>query len=217
MNITLGTHEEKRRAAVLRELANATDSIGRNGTPSVSELMSRLADVAGSQPSATAARMNDIFAMPGGQPHKLVTPVEQLVVDLLQIYGSDFITNHALRAWVIALIDDPGEARSLHQYTADAAGPDVAARMTRDGFSLEPENDRTAYRAKYSTPGYAARARWDDSAVHGLAVALSHYRQNGRPDIALSMANGDQMALPRAMLRYHQEMTSDFRPPHAVE
>lgn len=218
MNVTLGTHNEPRRAAALRELAEATGSIGRNEVASVSELMSRLADVAEALPAATAARLNEIFSLPGRAVGDLVSPLEQVVIDLLRGYETNYITNPALRAWVTALVDDPGECRHLVTYTEETADADVAQRMAEFGFQLDATRNRPAYRALFPTPIYAASAEWDDRANYWLAVALLHYRQQGRPDIALSRADKfNVMSLPEAIQRYHETMSSDSRPRLATE
>lgn len=147
MNITLGTYDEPRRAAAL-QLAEATNSIGRNESPSVSELMGRLADVAEAQPATTAARMNELFALSNRPTADLVTPMEQLVIDLLRGYENVYITNPALRAWATALVEDPGECRHLVTYTEETGDTDVARRMAEFGFLL----DRHPEQARLSCP-----------------------------------------------------------------
>lgn len=49
------------RRAALRELATSVQAIGRNGVPSISELVVRLADAFEYEPERTADLVNEIF------------------------------------------------------------------------------------------------------------------------------------------------------------
>ena len=49
-------------------------------------------------------------------------------------------------------------------------------------------------------------------------MALLHYRQQGRPDIALSRADKfNVMSLPEAIQQYHETMSGESRPRLATE
>ncbi len=63
MNITLGSNAElaAQREAALRRLAKQTGAIGRNGVPSLSEMLGRLADEVKHNPERVTALMNEIM------------------------------------------------------------------------------------------------------------------------------------------------------------
>lgn len=63
LTLTLGTHETARRKAALESLCQSIGAIGRNGVPSISEMLSRIADAADHDLNRTAALMSQILAV----------------------------------------------------------------------------------------------------------------------------------------------------------
>lgn len=62
LSLSLGADAEARRLA-LQKLAADTDAIGRNNTPSISEMVARLADAAIYHPAETAELMRRLFVL----------------------------------------------------------------------------------------------------------------------------------------------------------
>jgi hypothetical protein len=80
ITLTLGTSETERRKKALQALATVTGTIGRNGEPSISELISRLADAAEYDIHRAAAFWNDIYLL---RCEALAVNAEQETMDTL--------------------------------------------------------------------------------------------------------------------------------------
>lgn len=62
LNVSLGANAAERRAA-LERLATAVRAYGRNGVPSISEMLGRIADAAGHDPQRATYLMNEIMIL----------------------------------------------------------------------------------------------------------------------------------------------------------
>jgi hypothetical protein len=63
ISLTLGMHDTARRKAALEQLATSVNAIGRNGAPSISELLSRIADAAEHDLNRTTELVNEVLAI----------------------------------------------------------------------------------------------------------------------------------------------------------
>lgn len=177
MNITLGTDTDRREAA-LRCLAENAGAIGRNGGPSLSELITRLADAAAVDPAGVAALVAAAIERRHTAPADRVTEVERAAITLLYNHGRLVgLWNPALSDWVESIGTNPDEARNLAQFE-----PGVVAReqMTQHGFTAAIDDDPRPYASLFTRRDMARAAHYDDRAAHRLASAVIRYRQAGR-------------------------------------